>query len=53
MKESKAYQIAILAVMEYGNVCEEAKLDVLRMLFEKEKVALYVESHEEKETENG
>lgn len=51
MQESKAYQLAAIAVMN-SNLADQDKIDVLRVLFDKEEVALYVESKEEQETEN-
>lgn len=52
MKESKAYHMAAIAVMESDMPVAYA-LDVLRVLLEKEDLARYIEKQKEQEKENG
>lgn len=53
MKESEAYQLAEMAVVNSPCLSAQDKLAVLRVLFDKEDLALYIERKEEKEKENG
>ena len=53
MKESNAYHMAAIAVMKSHDIAEQDKLDVLRVLLEKEDLALYIEKQKEQEKENG
>lgn len=49
MKKSEAYKIAMFAVMGYDAIGKENKLDVLKILIDEEKFALYSEKCEEEE----
>lgn len=51
MKESKAYHIAQMAVMLSEDIADGEKLDVLRVLFEAEKMALCLEQIKIEENE--
>lgn len=53
MKESVAFKVAQIAVLEYDGICNIDKLAILRVLMEKENVAAFVEKqHEEGENKN-
>lgn len=53
MKESVAFKLAQIAVLEYDGICNVDKLAILRVLMEKENVAAFVEKQEEeKENKN-
>ena len=48
-KESWIYKMAQLAVLESNSLTDYNKLEILRVLIEKEDLALLVEEQEEKE----
>ena len=47
MKKSKIYQFAMMAVIDCQEMNPETKVEILRVLFEDEKVAVYTEKMEE------
>lgn len=49
MKERKAYQILQQLVINAPDICIADKTDLLRLLFEQEDLALYIEEHEKQE----
>ena len=50
MKESHAYKLAQIAVLRTDAICTTDKLEVLRLLMDKEDVAKFVEKIEEEES---
>lgn len=52
MEESKMFRMAALAVLNSRCIEDEDKLDILRVLFNKEDVALMIEEKKQ-EKENG
>ena len=53
MLESMAYRLAQGSVLHDGNLPEHEKLAVLRVLFEREDLALFVEREKIEEKERG
>lgn len=51
MKESVAYKLAQMAVLDYTRLNYEQKLEILRVLMGREDLAVYCEKQKEKETE--
>ena len=49
MKERKAYQILQELVINAPDISIADKTDLLRLLFEREDLALYIEEHEKQE----
>ena len=49
MKERNAYQILQQLVINAPDICIADKTDLLRLLFEQEDLALYIEEHEKQE----
>lgn len=47
MKKSELYHLAQIAVITTATISVESKIEVLRELFDKEEVALFVEKQEE------
>lgn len=52
MKKSMAYKTAQFAVLRYDGLCDSSKLEVLRVLMEREDMALFSEKHEVEEQKN-
>lgn len=52
MKESVAFKQAQVTVLDYPRLNYEQKLEILRVLMEREDMALFKEKQEEKGTEN-
>lgn len=46
MKKSELYHLAQIAVIATATISVESKIEVLRELFEKEELALFVEEQE-------
>lgn len=53
MKDSKAYQVLQALVVESNKLTVAEKLSLLRLLFEREDLAVYTESKEQEGEENG
>jgi hypothetical protein len=51
MKESAIFKLAQMAVLDYPRLNYDQKLEILRVLMEKEDVAIFCEKQKEKETE--
>lgn len=49
MKESDAYKILQKLLLNATGICTEDKIDIMRLLFEQEDLALYREEHENQE----
>ena len=49
MKDSKAYKILQELVVNTSDICTADKTAILRLLFEQEDLALYIEEHEKQE----
>ena len=49
MKESAAYKILQNLLLNTTDICTEDKIDIMRLLFEQEDLALYREKHEKQE----
>lgn len=47
MKKSEIYHLAMYSIIESGELYTDQKLEILRVLFEDEKVAKYTEDLEE------
>lgn len=47
MKKSEIYILAIGAIIESGELYTDQKVDILRVLFEDENLALFTEKQEE------
>lgn len=52
MKESIAIKLAQRSVLNDGNLAEREKLEVLRVLMDREKIALIMEQYEEEQANN-
>lgn len=51
MKESAIFKLAQMAVLDYTRLNYDQKLEILRVLMEKEDVAIFCEKREEAEAE--
>ena len=52
MKQSEAYHLAQIAVVNSPSISPEGKIEVLRTLYEDEKLALFTEKQEETQNNN-
>ena len=49
MKDSEAYKKLQKLVLNASGICTEDRIDIMRLLFEQEDLALYREEHENQE----